>query len=238
MSALPRGVTRLGSRYVNWYVIAEEGRATVVDAGVAGYRRQLGPPLEGQVAAVVLTHAHADHVGVAELLRTELGVPVYVHEADAELARTAKRQGKNEASMLSALPHPAVWRLLIELLRNGGAKPRPIRELQTFADGDELDVPGRLCVLHTPGHTAGHCALLADGPAVLFAGDAICSLNPVTGATGPQLMPNAFTRDVEQALASLDRLADPRASVLLPGHGDPIADLAAAVEQAKRRGPT
>jgi len=102
-------VVRLGSPYVNWYLLEEGGSATVVDAGVAGYREQLGPGCrelglaEPDVVAVVLTHGHADHVGVAERLRNELGVPVYVHADDEELARTAKPSGKNERSFLPYL---------------------------------------------------------------------------------------------------------------------------------------
>jgi glyoxylase-like metal-dependent hydrolase (beta-lactamase superfamily II) len=238
VSALPSGVRRFGSRLVNFFLLEEDGRATLVDAGVAGYRRQLDAGATGRIAAVVLTHAHADHVGVAEILRGELGVPVYVHEADADLARSAKASGKNEGSMLPYLRHPTAWQLLFELTRNGGAKPRPVHEVRTFSDGAELDVPGRLHAIHTPGHTAGQCVLLAEASGALFAGDAICSLNPLTGETGPQLMPRALTRDVQQALGSLDRLADPRARVILPGHGEPIAEPAAAVERAKRRGPT
>src|ERR1700686_446583 len=102
------GVVRLGTWIVNWYLLEENGRVTVVDAAVRGYRDQLAPGLamlgrsESDVAAVVLTHAHADHVGLAELLRSELNVPVYIHAGDAQPARTGKRFGKNESSML---PH-------------------------------------------------------------------------------------------------------------------------------------
>lgn len=232
------GYRRLGSSYVNFYVLEEDGRATVVDAGVAGYRVQLDSATDAKIEAVVLTHAHADHVGVAEILRGELGIPVYVHEADADLARSAKALGKNESSMFPYLRRPAAWGLLFELTRNGGAKPRPIHEVRTFADGDELDVPGQLRVIHTPGHTDGHSSLLAEASGTLFAGDAICSRNPLTGDVGAQLMPKAFTHDLDQAISSLDKLADPRAQVVLPGHGDPIHDPRAAVDAAKRKGPT
>ena len=106
VSLLPDNVVRLGSPLVNWYLLHEDGKVTVVDAGAPGYRAQLrdgcgrfGRP-EADVAAVVLTHAHADHVGVAEMLRSGLGVPVYVHGDDEELARTSKATGKNERSLL------------------------------------------------------------------------------------------------------------------------------------------
>jgi glyoxylase-like metal-dependent hydrolase (beta-lactamase superfamily II) len=186
----------------------------------------------------VLTHAHADHFGVAELLRSELGVPVYVHAEDEELARTSKTMGKNERSLLPYLRHAAAWKLLFELGRNGGMRPRPIAEVQVYSDGDVLDVPGRLRVVHTPGHTDGHCALVAESAGVVFAGDALCSYNALTGARGPQLMPSALNRSNAQALASFDRLKGTGARLLLPGHGEPMDDPDEAVEQAKRRGPT
>jgi glyoxylase-like metal-dependent hydrolase (beta-lactamase superfamily II) len=241
---LSESVVRLGSSLVNWYLLAGDGGVTVIDAGAPGYRDQLGPGCrelggeESDVAAVVLTHAHSDHVGVAELLRAELGVPVYVHGGDEPLATTAKTMGKNESSMLPYLRHAAAWKLTWELARNGGLKPRPIEEVRTFADGTELDVPGRLRVVHTPGHTDGHCALVAEAAGAAFVGDAVVSYNPLTGMRGPQLMPKAFTHDVAQALASLERLQGLGVATALPGHGDPIASLDEAVEEARRRGPT
>jgi glyoxylase-like metal-dependent hydrolase (beta-lactamase superfamily II) len=242
VDTVSEGVVRLGTWIVNWYLVEDGGRVTVVDAAVPGYRAQLGAGLarlgrsESDIAAVVLTHAHADHTGVAEILRGELGVPVYVHEGDEELARTAKAFGKNEKSMLPYLRHPMAWKLLWELGSNGGMKPRPIKDVRTFADGDELDVPGRLRVIHTPGHTNGECVLVSSG--AMFAGDAICELNPLTGARGPQLLPSAFNHDSQQALGSLDKVGGAGAQLILPGHGDPIREPQTAVDAAKRRGPT
>src|ERR1051325_1746160 len=102
-------VIRLGSPLVNWFLVGDGSLITVVDAGAPGYRSQLAAGCaelgrtEADVSAVVLTHAHADHVGVAEILRKDLRVPVWVHEGDRDLATTAKAMGKNESPMLPYL---------------------------------------------------------------------------------------------------------------------------------------
>src|SRR6185437_6164654 len=95
------GVHRLGSERVNFYFVEAGGRVTVVDAGVSGYWDQVEPGLAqigrglDDVAAVVLTHAHSDHTGVAGKLH-ERGVPVLLNPADQELLKTGKEPWKRE----------------------------------------------------------------------------------------------------------------------------------------------
>jgi glyoxylase-like metal-dependent hydrolase (beta-lactamase superfamily II) len=56
---------------------------------------------------------------------------------------------------------------------------------------------------------------------VLFSGDTIVTRNPLTGRTGPQIMPSGFNQDTEAALRSLAALHGLAADTVLPGHGDP-----------------
>jgi glyoxylase-like metal-dependent hydrolase (beta-lactamase superfamily II) len=65
------------------------------------------------------------------------------------------------------------------------------------------------------------------------------TLNPYTGATGPQIVSAAATADSERALASLDALAETGARTVLVGHGEPWTHGAERiVELARERGPT
>jgi glyoxylase-like metal-dependent hydrolase (beta-lactamase superfamily II) len=242
---LASGVWRLGTELVNWYLVEDGGRLTVVDAGAPKYRPQLDTGLArlgrsfGDVAAIVLTHAHSDHTGFAEQLRGETGALVYVHADDESLAATGKQSDKREASFLPYLRFGHAWRLLFHLTGAGAMKPRPIRELTTYADGETLDVPGRPRVIHTPGHTSGHCSLFFESAGALIAGDELCTLNPFTGARGQQLMPRAFNVSSAKCLDSLTKLEGVDAEVLAFGHGEPWrASAAAAFEHARATGPT
>jgi glyoxylase-like metal-dependent hydrolase (beta-lactamase superfamily II) len=237
------GVVRLGTELVNWYLVEEGSRVTIVDAGAPAYRPQLDRGLAllgrstGDVAAIVLTHGHSDHIGFAEPARTELGVPVHVHRDDEQLTTTGKAFGKREASMLPYLRHAHAWKLLGHLATSGF--PKPVQSVTTFGDGDELDVPGSPRVLHTPGHTTGHSSLWFASKSVLVAGDLLCTRNPLTGSRGPQLMPRAFNVSSGTILDSLSKIESLDAQALVFGHGDPWTGGAAeAVRRARATGPT
>ncbi len=237
------GVHRGEDASVNWYLLQEGDRLTLVDAGVpASWRTlqagldELGLPLAA-IEAIVLTHAHFDHVGIAERLRLELGIPVLVHPGDADLCRhpmtyrTERRRELYFLSQVQALP------VVVSLARAGAFRPRPVQQVTPYADGDVLDVPGRPRVVFTPGHTDGHCALhLADASAIITA-DALVTLDPYTNRRGPRLVARAATADVAANLASLDRIAETGAEVVLPGHGEPFrSGAAAAVREARAAG--
>jgi len=218
------GVHRIEDSFVNWFLLEEEGRLTAVDAGLpASWQsllevvRRRGRTLS-DLEAIVLTHAHYDHVGFAERARSELGVPVYVHAGDEPLTRHPWRFSFERLPLLYAR-YPAFLRIFASFARSGALWTPALKAVRTYADGETLPVPGRPRAVFTPGHTDGHCALHLPDRDVLIAGDAIVMLDPYTGAKGPRLVARAATADTGRALASLDALAATGASTVLTGHG-------------------
>lgn len=238
------GIHRRTLGVANWYLVEEQDRLTIVDAGTPADWRllldglaELGRSL-GDVEAILLTHAHSDHTGFAERARSEAGARVLVHEEDADRARGAEPP-KNEAGLGRYLLRLEAYRTGFALMRQGASKVIPIAEVSTYRDGEVIDVPGRPRAIHAPGHTEGNCALWLEGRGVLCSGDTIVTRNPMTGRRGPQIMPASFNLDSRQALDSLSALEQAYADVLLPGHGEPWREgVAQAVRAARAAGPS
>jgi glyoxylase-like metal-dependent hydrolase (beta-lactamase superfamily II) len=210
---------RVGSDLVNSYLVEENGQLTLIDAGVSGQWRDLLAELAlmgrsiGDIRGLVLTHGDTDHVGFAERLRREHGVPVFVHEADAALAR-----GETKKSVgMGPMKIGPLLRFLWYAGRRGGLRTTPIAEVQTVRDGDTLDLPGRPRIIQLPGHTPGSIAVHVPSVDAVFVGDALTTGHVLTGATGPQ--PAPFTMEPSTALASLEKLDATAATWVLPGHG-------------------
>jgi glyoxylase-like metal-dependent hydrolase (beta-lactamase superfamily II) len=239
-----KGVHRLTQGVVNFYLIEEGGKLLLVDAGAPRDWELLVRTLStldrglGDLEAVLLTHAHADHIGIAERARTTAAATVWVHQADAAVAKGAK-PAKNDGRASSYLLRAEFYRTLFSLARRGATRIVPVREVATFEDGETLELPGRPRAVHAPGHTPGSAALLLEERRVLLTGDVLATRNPLTGRVGPQVMPSGLNRDTPQALRSLDVLAGIPADTLLPGHGEPWTEGAAeAARLAKTAGPS
>jgi glyoxylase-like metal-dependent hydrolase (beta-lactamase superfamily II) len=235
----------LGTDFVHFYLLEEDGEITLVDAGVSGYRKTLEPALArigrsiDDVKAIVLTHADPDHVGFAGELQRTHAIPVYVHRADSDRTREGRTK-KTEASpldMLTMLRHADARRALRHMIANGGARQPKVAEVIPFDDGDQLDVPGRLQAIHTPGHSDGHCVLYAPSRDALFIGDAVNNINIFTGQPGAQVAPTAANTSTDQAYESLATIEELAAGTVYFGHGDPstVGPRAIVAEARARR---
>ena len=227
---------RLGNDIVASYLIDLPEGITLVDAGMPGHWRDLqrelaeiGRPL-ADVRGVVLTHGDSDHIGFAERLRREAGVPVHVHAADAHRARTGE---KPKTAMGPSRLGPMLG-FLAYGIRQRALRTPPVTEVVEVTDGDVLELPGAPVIIGMPGHSPGSVAVHVPAVDAVFVGDALTTRHVLTGRDGAQ--PAPFSDEPERALASLDRLAAVPASWVLPGHGAPWrgtpADIAKAVRAA------
>lgn len=148
------------------------------------------------VAAVVLTHGHFDHLGAAKATIEATGAPLLVHRLDAEAAVDSQGNGGRMFGFEQVAP-PAD-----RLLEDGD-----------IVQAGELS----LRVLHTPGHTPGSVCLFADAGGDdaphLFAGDTLFA-----GSVGRTDFPGGDGRALARSLR--ERLADlPTETVVHTGHG-------------------
>lgn len=226
---------RVGSDYVNVYLVDDANGITIIDTGLPGHWKELLAELDtmgrtlDDVRGVVLTHGDPDHIGFAERLRRETNVPVYIHELDAARARGEDKTPNAGWGRVKIVP---VARFLWYGARRGALRIPPVTEVETVAGGDVLDLPGSPRIIHLPGHTPGSVAVHVPAVDAVFMGDAMTTGNVLTGERGPR--PAPFTLEPTVATESLATLDDVHATWVLPGHGAPWdGGLAEAIRQIR-----
>lgn len=236
------GIHRIEDAHTNWYLVEDAGRLTVVDTGLPRSWSALDAALReigrspGDVDAVVLTHAHFDHMGFARRAQRELGVPLWTHGDEQRLVANPWRYD-HERSRLPYLRHPEFLKIFGEMTAMGALWVKGSQSARNYGSHDQLDVPGRPKVIFTPGHTHGHCSLLFADRGAVVVGDAFVMLDPYTGRTGPCIVAGAATADSARALTSLDALSVLDADIALPGHGPSWkGGMSEAAERAKAAG--
>ena len=192
----------------NSYILGK-GRVAVIDPGPANPDHMsalLGTlGLGEQVDAILVTHPHLDHSGLAHQLAKATGAPIYA----------AGRADEGRSAAMRALAATGLA---------GGGEGLDLEFLPDIrlADGQVLEGESwEVEVVATPGHLGTHLAF-AMGES-LFTGDHV-----MAWATTIVSPPDG---DMGAYMASLDRLAERKARLLLPGHGPEIHDPAARIAE-------
>ncbi|MHA3703574.1 MBL fold metallo-hydrolase [Jatrophihabitans sp. YIM 134969] len=250
MSAL-LGVTEVADdvwfargRDVNWTLLVEGSAVTLVDAGYPGYAGAVRESLDavgrswGDVAAVLVTHGHVDHVGALPALLQDAEVPVYAGPGELANLHGERHESAGVGDVVKHLAGHGVLPWALRISRAGGSAKTTVRSATSYttvtAWDDALDVPGRPVPVPTPGHTSGHTAYLIPSAGAVVTGDTLCTGHALSRVEGPQLLPPWFDHDRAGVVDQLDTLAALDADIVLPGHGPVLgATLAAAADAAR-----
>ena len=211
-------------KVMNVYLIEDDGRVTVFDAGISDMTGALAAAGArfGGIKRVVLGHADADHRGAAPGLRA----PVYCHLA--ELAAAHSDSAFRDYWDLSKLA-PHARRVYPRLLQtwDGGA----VEIAGTVEEGEEI---AGFRIVHLPGHAPGVIGLFRDADRLALVSDCFYTLDPQTGIKGAARVPHAaFNHDTDQARESIRKLAAMAPSVAWAGHAEPVrGDVVAELNRA------
>jgi glyoxylase-like metal-dependent hydrolase (beta-lactamase superfamily II) len=245
ITAVTDKVHLVQGRAVNWLIVADDAGVMLIDAGYPGDRGHVMASLAAlghrpdELRAVLLTHAHVDHLGSAIWLAKTHGTQVYCHADEVGHARREYEHHASARDVAANLWRPSVAIWSARMVRLGGLSREGIPTARPLTAEITARLPGRPQVIPTPGHTMGHCSYLVDG--VLASGDALVTGHAVLPEKGPQLLPELASHNQEGCLRSLAMLASLDTEALAPGHGDlwrgPIRDAAEAAAARVRRAP-
>ena len=218
--------SRRGTGFAAWTVVVEGTDVLLVDSGYPGDAEALvasvtasGRTLD-DVVAVLITHAHVDHVGGLAALPDH--VPVLSSQGEAAHLRREFLEQLTPAALATRLWRPRVARWTVGVLRSGGLRDVALPRAAGVEIGERLDLPGRPVAVPTPGHTSGHVAWHFPDDGVIASGDALVTAHPTSARTGPALLEAMFHHDPAAAEVSLAALRGLDADRLFPGHGPPV----------------
>ncbi len=213
--------------FVNAFLI-DSPRLILIDTGVPGSSRRIVNALAelskrpSDLDLILLTHMHSDHAGSLADIQDQSQAQTAMHPLDAALARRGETMRPSE-------PGPGWFNHLQYNLFNlvsGAGRLKPAVVDIELEDGQEVPGAGGLCVIHTPGHTAGHISFFwPTGGGVLIAGDV------ATHQRGLGL-PFIF-EDLEEGRRSLAKLSEREFDAAVFAHGKPILTGASRLFQEK-----
>lgn len=235
---------------VNVYLI-EDRPLTLIDAGpnsgksldtLARDLAGLGHRLE-DIELIVITHQHLDHVGLVEIIAGRSGADVAAWHLLAPYLKDFSASAAADDVFAQAImkrhgvPHDT-WVALgsaVAAFRAFGSSANVTRPLH---DGDVLELEGRtLRALHRPGHSPSDTVLWDEDRQILFSGDHLIGhissnplvTRPLEGGSDAR-RPQALVRYI----SSMQATRELPARLVLPGHGDPVTDHVALIDQRLR----
>lgn len=182
---------RVGMLETNCYLVSndENKEAVITDPGdSAGFIAQCIEERGVKPVAILLTHAHADHILALEEIREKYDIPVYVHEADEDMLKDGY---KNLGNISIHLTDKDVKLKGREKLIIGGMEIQP---------------------LHTPGHTPGGCCYYFPEGGFVLAGDTM-----FFRSWGRTDFPGGNERDLMESIRK-KLLPLPENTLVYPGH--------------------
>ncbi|GLX02674.1 MBL fold metallo-hydrolase [Microtetraspora sp. NBRC 16547] len=243
--AIPVPIPDHPLRYTVSYLFEAADQAVIVDPGWCsddGWSalqwglRQTGRSA-GDIAGIVVTHAHPDHHGLAERLRRASGAWIAMHALEAPLSDSRgdwdpDLRRTNDVAVLreNGVPDPIVTEIVHDEEFFASFEPTPIPD-RRLEDGDRLPLRGRdVRVVWTPGHAPGHICLYDADADVFLSGD------HVLPRISPQIFdqPHNKSSALSDYLASLDRVAAYDSAEVLPAHEYRFRGLAARTVELTR----
>ncbi|NMN97321.1 MBL fold metallo-hydrolase [Antrihabitans stalactiti] len=242
VSEVASGVFCARGTDVNWILLRDGTDLTLIDAGYPGDTgaveesiRDIGGRPE-DVRAILVTHAHVDHIGAVNHFHSTYGTPVYLSDTETKHAHGEFHEGATELDVIKRLWRPGMLPWSLRILRGGASKKPVLGHAQPFPTSGALDLPGAPTPVATPGHTSGHTAYFLPAVGVVATGDALVTGHALTKINGPHLLPGFFNHDEAETRSALDVIATLDAGSLIPGHGAPhVGPIREAVEAAKAR---
>jgi len=224
--------------FVSVYLIEGDDGWTLVDAGYEypdTYEvwergaRSVGLDLERDVARVVVTHAHPDHIGAARWLWQVSGAPVYMLEGAIPEARRMWEEDRGAEPFVREMVRGGMSREMAEKAGFNARSTLPLPdEMTPLAAGGKLDLGGGSArVIHAPGHADHQLMLHDESRGILYAADHL--LLEITPNVG--LWPGSRPRPLDRYLDSIHGLRGLGASLVLPGHGPAFHDLDGRIDE-------
>jgi len=204
----------------NAFLIEGHDGLTLIDAGFPRKEAAVFQSIRGlgrspeQLKHLIFTHGHPDHIGSAAAIVRETGAKTYMHPLDIPLAESG-------GPFRPMTPAPGLLaQVLCRLFFDPDERMEPVTINQPLSDGEILPIAGGIEVIHTPGHCAGHVALLWRPRRMLFAGDVCTNLMGLGDPVGFE--------SLKEGRASQRKLANLSFDAAGFGHGKPIARDASA----------